>query len=559
MERLRFEELELSPEMQRALSTMGFEEATPIQSMAIPKMFEGKDIIGQAQTGTGKTLAYAIPSVEILDPNDKNLQILVLCPTRELAVQVSEEFEKILKYKRNAKVLAVYGGQPIDRQIKVLKRGVQIVVGTPGRIMDHMRRKTLKIDNIKMVALDEADEMLNMGFIDDIKTILSEAPEERQTALFSATMPRPILEITKKFQRDPEHIKIASKELTVESIDQAFFKIREKDKIALLSRLLEMHTPQRSMVFCNTKKGVDDLVSSLKMRGYSADAIHGDLRQAQRNRVLEDFKNGIVRILIATDVAARGLDIENVEVVFNYDLPQYEEFYIHRIGRTGRMGKNGMALTFVSGREIYKLREIERYAKTKIRQSEIPSTQDVEKNSMKNMVEKIKETVSEGELNKYIRVVSDLIEDNFSSVDIAAALLKTSMELSGGGNSSVRDEEIEIVRDRREPRESRNGKYNDRYNDKYSDRNSKQKRRSNSRMSKILVSIGKDQNISPKDIVGSIANEAGIPGRAIGAIEIHDNHTFVEIQKELVRDVLEIMHGNQIRGRTVRVEMANLR
>ncbi len=556
MKNLRFEEMGLSPEMKKAISTLGFNEATPIQSMAIPKMLEGRDVVGQAQTGTGKTFAYAVPAVEMLEEGNRNLQVLVLCPTRELGVQVSKEFEKILRYKK-ATVLAVYGGQPIDRQIKALKRGVQIVVGTPGRIMDHMRRKTIKLNNVKMVVLDEADEMLNMGFIDDIKLILSQAPDERQTALFSATVPRPILELTKKFQNNPEHIKIPSKELTVESIEQVYFKVRGKDKIALLSRLLGMYNPQRSIVFCNTKKSVDELVSELKMRGYSADAIHGDLRQAQRSRVLGDFKNGSVRILIATDVAARGLDIENVEIVFNYDVPQYDEYYIHRIGRTGRMGKSGMALTFVSGRDSYKLKEIEKYAKTSIRHSDIPSMRDVERNSMKKVVEKIKETINQGDLNKYTKVINDMIENNFSSLDIASALLKMNKELSGGSSSNY-DEKIEIVKDRKDSRDSRrfrnNGSRGRKFNSR--DRNVNSRRRSDGKMAKLSVNIGKDHNISPRDIVGSIANEAGISGSSIGAIEIHENHTVVEIKKDLVKDVLKIMEGNQIRGNTVSVKMA---
>ncbi len=555
MKNLRFEELGLSPEMKKAISIMGFEEATPIQSMAIPKILEGKDVVGQAQTGTGKTFAYAMPAVEMLEMDNRNLQVLVLCPTRELGVQVSEEFKKILKYKK-ATVLAVYGGQPIDRQIKALKRGVQIVVGTPGRIMDHMRRKTIKFDDVKMVVLDEADEMLNMGFIDDIKLILGKVPNERQTALFSATVPKPILDLSKKFQNNPVRIKIPSKELTVESIEQVYFKVRGKDKMALLSRLLGMYSPQRSMVFCNTKKIVDELVSVLKTRGYSADAIHGDLRQAQRNRVLNDFKNGSVKILVATDVAARGLDIANVEIVFNYDVPQYDEFYIHRIGRTGRMGKSGMALTFVSGRDSYKLKAIEKYAKTNIRHSDIPSIRDVERNSMKKTIDMIKETISGGELNKYVRVVNDMIEDNFSATDIAAALLKMNKELSGGGNSSNYDEKIEIVRDRKDSRDSRKFR-NDRSKERKSFRDRDiNSRRSNGKMTKVLVNIGRDHNISPKDIVGSIANETGIPGRSIGAIEIHENHTVVEIKKELVKDVLKIMQGNQIRGNIVSVKMA---
>ncbi len=447
MERLKFEEMELSNEMKKAVAKIGFIETTPIQSMVIPKMFEGKDIIGQAQTGTGKTLAYAMPAVESLKDDEKSLQVLVLCPTRELTLQVAEEFEKLLRYKKNSKVLAIYGGEQIYRQIKTLKEGVQIVVGTPGRIMDHMRRKTLRLDNLRMVIIDEADEMLNMGFISDIEIILGAAPKKRQTAMFSATMPAPILELTRKFLKDPEYMKTQSKELTVDNVEQMYFNVRTKDKIALLSRLIKMYTPKRSIVFCNMKSSVDELTNALKAKGYSADAIHGNLRQAQRNRVMEDFRDGKIEILVATDVAARGLDIDNIEIVFNYDIPQYDEFYIHRIGRTARMGKDGLAITFVSGRDMYKLREIEKYAKTVIKRAEIPSANEAEHSGTEKIIEKIKFHLKDEDLKKYVKIVDEMIENNYSAVDIAASLFKISMELSGIGSHQAHEDEIEIIKD----------------------------------------------------------------------------------------------------------------
>ena len=358
---MKFEELQIDDRILRAVEDMGFEEASPIQAKAIPVVLEGKDIVGQAQTGTGKTAAYSIPMLQKIDPSVKKVQAIVLCPTRELAVQVAEEIRRLAKYMSDIKVLPVYGGQEIVRQIKSLKTGVQIVVGTPGRVMDHMRRKTVRFDNVSMVILDEADEMLDMGFREDMETILTGTPEDRQTVLFSATMPKAIMDIAKKFQKDAEVVKVVRKELTVENIDQYYYEVRPKNKNEVLCRLIDIYNPRLSVVFCNTKKKVDELISELKGRGYFADGIHGDMKQTQRDRVMSDFREGKTEILIATDVAARGIDVSNVDVVFNYDLPQDEEYYVHRIGRTGRAGKEGLAFSFISGKEVYKLKDIEHY------------------------------------------------------------------------------------------------------------------------------------------------------------------------------------------------------
>ena len=376
-ENLKFEELNVDEKILKAIGDMGFEEASPIQAKAIPVVLEGKDIVGQAQTGTGKTAAYGIPMLQSIDPKLKCVQAVVLCPTRELAIQVADEIRKLAKYMSSIKVLPVYGGQEIVRQIKSLKTGVQIVVGTPGRVMDHMRRKTVKFDKVKMVILDEADEMLDMGFREDMETILTQMPEERQTVMFSATMPKAIMDIARTFQNDAEVIKVVRKELTVENIEQYYFEVRSKNKDEILSRLIDIYNPKLSVVFCNTKKQVDDLISELKGRGYFADGIHGDMKQAQRDRVMNDFRKGKTEILIATDVAARGIDVDDVDIVFNYDLPQDEEYYVHRIGRTGRAGRAGLAFSFVTGKEIYKLKDIERYCKTKIMARQIPSLDDV--------------------------------------------------------------------------------------------------------------------------------------------------------------------------------------
>lgn len=341
MESLQFMELNIKPEILKAVASMGFEEMTPIQARAIPVELEGADVIGQAQTGTGKTAAFAIPILQKVNPKLKKPQAMVICPTRELAIQVADEIRKLAKYMSSVKVLPIYGGQEISKQIRSLKSGVQIIIGTPGRIMDHMRRKTVKFDDICTVVLDEADEMLDMGFREDIETILREIREDRQTLLFSATMPKPILELTRMYQKNPQTIKVIRKELTVPNITQYYYEVRPKNKGEVLSRLLDIYDPKLSVVFCNTKKGVDELVQELQGRGYFAEGLHGDMKQTMRDRVMRSFRNGKTEILVATDVAARGIDVDDVDAVFNYDLPQDEEYYVHRIGRTGRAGKQG--------------------------------------------------------------------------------------------------------------------------------------------------------------------------------------------------------------------------
>ena len=514
MEHLRFEDMNISNEICRAVLDMGFEEATPIQSQAIPVILEGKDIIGQSQTGTGKTAAFGIPLLERINPEDRRLQALILCPTRELAIQVSEEFRKLLKYKDNIRVLPIYGGQPIDRQIAALRKGTQVVIGTPGRVMDHMRRRTIKAETVQMMVLDEADEMLDMGFREDIETILVKIPEEHQTLLFSATLSPEILDITKRFQKNPKFIKIVRKELTVPNIEQYYFDVKEKTKLDALCRIIDVYDPKLAMVFCNTKKRVDDLVEMLQGRGYFAEGLHGDLKQAQRDKVMQKFRNGTIEILVATDVAARGIDVDDIDVVFNYDVPQDEEYYVHRIGRTGRAGKAGKAFTFCVGKEIYKLRDIMRYTKTKIQQQKLPTLSDVEEMKTNIYLEKIKGIIEEGHLTKYIHLVDRLMEEDYTSIDIAAALLKDHL-------SDVNADDIDALDD-----------INLGGTELYGGEGEK--------MVRLFINAGKKSKIRAKDIVGAIANEAGIPGKTLGEIAIFDEYTFVDVPNEFVRDIL---HG----------------
>lgn len=523
---MKFEELNLDERILRAVEDMGFEEASPIQASAIPVIMDDRDVVGQAQTGTGKTAAYSIPVLEKIDPDLKKLQAVILCPTRELAVQVAEEIRKLAKYMSDIKVLPVYGGQEIVRQIKSLKAGVQILVGTPGRVMDHMRRKTVKFDNVSMVVLDEADEMLDMGFREDMETILTDTPEDRQTIMFSATMPKAIMDIAKNFQKDAEIIKVVRKELTVKNIEQYYYEVRPKNKNELLCRLIDIYNPRLSVVFCNTKRQVDELISELKGRGYFADGIHGDMKQAQRDRVMADFRSGKTEILIATDVAARGIDVDDVDVVFNYDLPQDEEYYVHRIGRTGRAGREGVALSFVSGKEAYKLKDIERYCKTKIKAKPIPSMDDVKNTKLEAIFSNIKETIEAGGLSDMVEAVEDRLNmEDYTCLDVAAALLKMVV-----GDSLEDREELEQV-----------------HYDLDADRRG---------MVRLFINVGKKDKIKPANILGAITGESGIPGKLVGSIDMLDNYTFVEVPSKYADAVLLAMENVTIKGRKISMEKA---
>ncbi|HOV25990.1 MAG TPA: DEAD/DEAH box helicase [Pseudobacteroides sp.] len=532
MENLIFKDLNLSEEVQKAIAEMGFEEATSIQSQSIPHIMEGKDVIGQAQTGTGKTCAFGIPAIEMLDSDLESIQVLVLCPTRELAIQSAEELKNVSKYKKNVKILPIYGGQPIERQIMALKKRPQIIIGTPGRIMDHMRRNTLKLSNLKIVILDEADEMLNMGFREDIDVILEKVPQEKQTILFSATMPKEILDLTSKYQKNPVHIKVSHKELTVPSIEQYYLQVSENAKLEVLSRLIDTNNIKLSLVFCNTKKRVDELAINLQSRGYSAEALHGDMRQEQRDKVMNRFRKGKFDICIATDVAARGIDVDDVDAVFNYDLPNDEEYYVHRIGRTGRAGRSGKAFTFVTGREIYKLRDIQRYTKSTITLMKPPTYSDVEENKMNSMIDSIKKAIIDGQYDKYIGYVEKIVdtlndqntEENFiTSHDVAAALLKLYAEQTG--------KQILPFKEIDEDSSELDGE-----------------------MVRLFINIGRTNKIQPRNIVESIASSTSLPGKLIGAIEIFDNYTFVEVPREYASEVLESMKNYRMKGKKINIE-----
>jgi len=532
MTTLKFSELNLSNEIFKAIEDLGFEEATPIQSLSIPKMRTGVDIIGQAQTGTGKTAAFGIPILEKTDSKNKDVQSIILCPTRELAIQVAEELKLFSKYKKGIDIVPIYGGQPIQRQIAALSKGAQIIIGTPGRVIDHLERKTLKLGSLSTVVLDEADEMLDMGFREDIESILKSMPEKRQTVFFSATMPKEFLSLTKKYQRYPEIIKIVSEKLTVPSIEQYYFDIREHQKLEALTRCLDMYDPKLSLVFCNTKKRVDEVAASLQARGYRADAIHGDMSQSQRDKAMAKFRNGSIEILIATDLAARGIDVENIEMVFNFDIPKDDENYVHRIGRTARAGRTGKAYNFVSGKDIYKLRDIQRYTKVTIKRKRIPSLADVENTKITIMLDKIKEVLKEKDLEKYARMAESLISDEITSLDVAAALLKTAF----ASEKKEQNSETDIFA-------NANGNY------------SKAVAKENE-ATRLFINMGKKDNVKAEDFIDVISRQAGISTKSVRNIKILDAFSFVEVPRRYADSVISALDSSKIKGKKVFVGLA---
>ncbi|HJJ35987.1 MAG TPA: DEAD/DEAH box helicase [Methanocorpusculum sp.] len=559
-----FGEFAISEELLSAISDMGFEEPTPIQQMAIPQILDGKDVTGQAQTGTGKTAAFGIPIIEKLDPENRNVQAIVLSPTRELTIQTAEEFSHLMKYKQGLTVVPIYGGQAIERQLRALRGSVQVVIGTPGRVIDHINRGTLKLDQVKMFVLDEADQMLDMGFRDDIIEILGQTQEDHQTILFSATMPAPILDITRRFQKDPEFIKITRRELTVPQIEQTYIEVRERDKLEALCRFLDMNNPELALVFCNTKRSVDDLMTRMQARGYMVEAIHGDMKQIQRDRVMSRFRSGSIDVLIATDVAARGIDVDDVDIVFNYDVPQDVEYYVHRIGRTGRAGRTGKSVTFVAPREIYKLRDIQRYAKIKIAKTPIPTLNDVAEVKQQAFLDKVREVMNDesGDLERYLPLIEQLLEsqpesgDEVTSIEVAAALLKMHLE---DAKSSM-SEEIEELQPQPKPRRSRDRDADgDEARSRPVEEGTYETSGAEPGMVRFRISLGKNQQIRPKDIVGAFAGECDIPGSSIGRIDLYGNYSFVEVPLEHADKVREVMSKATIRSKELQITIATPR
>ncbi len=552
MDDFSFSALPISEEILRALSDMGFEEATPIQAETIPHILESRDLLGQAQTGTGKTCAFGIPVIDSVDTGSNHIQTLILSPTRELAIQIAEELHNVAKYKESVRIVAIYGGQPIDRQILALKRKPQIIVGTPGRVMDHMRRKTLRLESLEKIVLDEADEMLNMGFKEDIDTILESTPDNVQKVFFSATMPRAIVELTNKYLRDPIHVKIAAKELTIPLVEQFYIEVRESNKVEIMSRLIDAGNVNRALVFCNTKRKVDELTDKLNTRGYSVEALHGDMKQASRDRVMKQFRSGKLDLLVATDVAARGIDVDDIEVVFNYDLPSDDEYYVHRVGRTARAGKTGKAYTFVVGREIIDLKNIQHAVKAMISRANIPTLMNVQESRITGVLAGTGDVLAKGDLSDYINYIDQYTEglnvagddDHFyTTTDVAAALLKQLC----GESLAQRDEIQEVIPYEEMAKMRRNRELNGGAPQPNTRNHGKNVEPG---MQRLFLNVGIKDHMRPNQIVQFIASNGEIPGKAIGAIAIFDEYTFVDVPSEVAEQVVRKTDKERI-GRTV--------
>ena len=529
---------------------MGFEEATPIQEQSSPQVLQGKDLIGQAQTGTGKTCAYGIPAVQMTDTEATAPQVLVLCPTRELASQVADEIRRLTKYVQGIRILAVYGGQNIENQITALKKRPQIIIGTPGRVMDHMRRKTLRFDDLKMLVLDEADEMLNMGFREDIDTILAGIPEEKQMLLFSATMAPEIMRLTETYQKDPVYVRIARKELTTDLTQQWYIEVRESSKTELLCRLIDVNGITLGLVFCNTKRRADQVTSRLQDRGYAADALHGDMKQHERERVMNKFRRGITQILVATDVAARGIDVSGVQAVFNYDIPEDPEQYVHRIGRTGRAGNTGKAYSFVFGREIYKLKEIMRYTKSDISRMRPPAVREVQAARIGSAAEKVEELARLGAGSRYLDVIRQIAEkleqpaadgdgtDVFPSREAVTEKAPVYQEIAAALFSLAFSE--------LEEKSYQHADF-DEEDFSYEKMN----------MTRLFLNAGRTDGIREADIIKAVASATSLTGRLMGTIEIHTNFSFVDVPETHAEEVISSMKGSTIKGRGVSFERAS--
>jgi len=525
-----FDQFGLGDELMKAINDVGYETPSPIQLKTIPLLLEGKDIVGQAQTGTGKTAAFALPGLQKIDTKSSKVQVLVLTPTRELAIQVAEAFHTYAKHLGRIRVLPVYGGQSISQQIKHMRSGVQVVVGTPGRVMDHMRRETLDLADLKMVVLDEADEMLRMGFIDDVEWILGHTSETRQTALFSATMPRQIRRIAERYLKNAVNIEIQQKTLTVPAVKQFYVNVSEGQKADALTRILEAdsNAGEAVLIFHRTKIGAADLTVKLQARGYAAEAMHGDMNQNQRESVIKRLKNGQVEIVVATDVAARGLDVEQITSVVNYDMPSDTESYVHRIGRTGRAGREGKAILFVTPRQQRMKRDIENYTKQRIEPLKMPTQADVAARRVALLKERITDTLTKQNLELYLSLVEELAEEcncEVSEIAAAAAYL-------AGGDKPL---EVEV-----EP--------------KY-----EQLTQSGEGMVRLFIDIGRGSGISVGDIVGAIANEGDVPGKAIGAIDVYDRFTLVDVLADYAHQVLQRMSDTRIRSQKANIRPANSR
>jgi ATP-dependent RNA helicase DeaD len=558
-----FSELGLSAEILKAIDKLGFEQAAPIQASAIPILMAGGDVVGQSQTGSGKTAAFAIPAIEKVDPKQRAVQVLILCPTRELAIQVSEEVHKLALYKNGLHALPIYGGQSFERQLMGLRQGANIVIGTPGRVMDHMRRGTLKLGAVKMAVLDEVDVMLNMGFREDIETILQDAPVERQTVFFSATIPRPIQQLIEKYSRNAQQVRIEQKALTVPTVDQIYYEVPRDRKIELLTRLIDIHDLKLGIIFCNTKRMVDDLVEHLNTQGYSADRLHGDMNQVQRDRVMNKFRKSGLEFLVATDVAARGIDVDDVQVVFNYDLPYDVEDYLHRIGRTGRAGRSGRAISFVAGREVFQIQNIERFTKVRIQRGKPPTAGQVEEARAVVFLDKLRALLTSGDFKRQDHIIERLLEEGFSSLDISSALLhqlQFSDAPPGPKKVQVERPVERPTRDeppvRVEPRKESAPKSPHQSTPKSAKKDKKKSRRTSVEQTRLWMNVGETMGIMPIDVVNAVAAETGLPGKVVGTIDIRERHLFADVAAEHAAAIVAKLNRSDLKGHKLKVKLA---
>ena len=544
---MRFNELNLSREVLQAIEGMGFVNPSEVQECTIPEILDGHDLLAQAQTGTGKTVSFGIPMIEkIVDNNYESLQALVLVPTRELARQVSEELQKLARHKKFIKILAIYGGADMGKQLRELKRGASIVVGTPGRIMDHMKRKTIDLSSLKFLVLDEADEMFDMGFRDDMKTIIEKTNDDRQTLFFSATFDNEIEEFSKLYQNNPKKVIIEKKELTAEKIKQYYLELNRNMKTEILNRLILIHKPKKSIIFCNTKRMVENLEEETAQKGYKVDSLHGDMRQSSRDNVMKKFRKGTIDVLIATDVAARGLDVSDIDIVFNYDLPQQAEYYVHRIGRTARAGKKGLSFSFVTSRDYPKFREIEKYANIKMERIDLPTKGDLERESMENLLDRVSKNILKAEDNVlYSEVLNKLLAQGHSLYDISASLLKMVNESSKSRKITELDKvdfgkKFEMNRSNRADKSNRKTKTT--------------KEMKKIKGPKIFINKGKRDGVDSREIIRLIEKHTNVCPGEIGRINIMPNFTFVEIPKNMIKDAIKDLDGKKIKGKTLKAE-----
>ena len=544
---MRFNELNLSREVLQAIEEMGFVNPSEVQEGTIPKILDGHDLLAQAQTGTGKTASFGIPMIEkIQDNNYETLQALVLVPTRELARQVSEELKKLSKHKTFIRVLAIYGGADMGKQLRELKRGASIVVGTPGRVMDHMKRKTIDLSDLKFLVFDEADEMFDMGFRDDMKTIIEKTNDDRQTLFFSATFDNEIKDFSKLYQKSPKKVIIEKKELTAEKIKQYYLELNRNMKTEILNRLILIHKPKKSIIFCNTKRMVENLEEEIAQKGYKVDSLHGDMRQSSRDNVMKKFRKGTIDVLIATDVAARGLDVSDIDIVFNYDLPQQAEYYVHRIGRTARAGKKGLSFSFVTSRDYPKFREIEKYANIKMERIDLPTKGDLERESMENLFDRVSKNILKAEDNVlYSEVLNKLLAQGHSLYDIGASLLKMVNESSKNRKITELDKvdfgkKFEMNRSNRADKSKRSAKTT--------------KEMKKIKGPKIFINKGKRDGLDSREIIRLIEKHTNVSPGEIGRINIMPNFTFVEIPKNMIKDAIKDLDGKKIKGKTLKAE-----